>query len=220
VAPGEILTVYGFGAGPSNTAGFTLDPSGKVATSLNGAQVLFDGRPAPMIYGSGSQANVIVPYEVANQAATTMSLQFGGVTSAAWTVPVSASAPGIFTLASSGLGPAAVLNQDNSVNGASNPAARGSIIQIYATGEGQTSPPGVTGSVTGSDLKTPVQIVKVTIGGQDAFVQYAGSAGAAVAGLLQVNAVVPQSVAPGAAVPITVSVGGVASQSGATIAVQ
>ncbi len=220
VAPGEILTVYGFGAGPSNTAGFTLDPSGKVATSLNGAQVLFDGRPAPMIYGSGSQANVIVPYEVANQAATTMSLQFGGVTSAAWTVPVSASAPGIFTLASSGLGPAAVLNQDNSVNGASNPAARGSIIEIYATGEGQTSPPGVTGSVTGSDLKTPVQIVKVTIGGQDAFVQYAGSAGAAVAGLLQVNAVVPQSVAPGAAVPITVSVGGVASQSGATIAVQ
>ena len=76
------------------------------------------------------------------------------------------------------------------------------------------------GSVTGSDLKTPVQSVKVTIGGQDAFVQYAGSAGAAVAGLLQVNAVVPQSVAPGAAVPITVSVGGVPSQNGVTIAVQ
>ena len=220
VAPGEVLTVYGFGAGPSNTAGFTLDSSDKVATSLNGAQVLFDGRPAAMIYGSASQANVIVPYEVANQAATTMSLQFGGVKSAAWAIPVAASAPGIFTLASSGLGAAAVLNEDNSVNGPSNPAARGSIIQIYATGEGQTSPPGVTGSVTGSDLKTPVLSVKVTIGGQDAFVQYAGSAGVAVAGLLQVNAVVPQSVAPGAAVPITVSVGGVPSQNGVTLAVQ
>ncbi len=220
VAPGEILTVYGFGVGPSNTAGFTLDPSGKVATSLNGAQVLFDGRPAPMIYGAASQANVIVPYEIAAQAATTISLQFGGVASAAWTIPVATSAPGIFTLSSNGLGPAAVLNQDNSVNSATNPAQRGSSIQIYATGEGETSPDGVTGSVIGTDLKTPVLSVKVSIGGQDAVVQYAGSAGASVAGLFQVNAVVPQAVAPSAAVPITVSVGGVPSQSGVTIAVQ
>jgi uncharacterized protein (TIGR03437 family) len=220
VAPGEILTVYGFGVGPSNTAGFTLDPSGKVATSINGAQVLFDGRPAPMIYGSASQANVIVPYEIAAQATTTLSLQFGGVTSAAWTIPVAAAAPGIFTLASSGLGPAAVLNQDNSVNSATNPAPRGSIIQIYATGEGETSPQGVTGSVIGTDLKKPILSVKVGIGGQDAVVQYAGSAGASVAGLFQVNAVIPQAVAPGAAVPITVSVGGVPSQNGVTITVQ
>jgi uncharacterized protein (TIGR03437 family) len=220
VAPGEILSIYGFGAGPSNTAGFTLDPSGRVATSLNGAQVLFDGRPAPMIYGSASQANVIVPYEVVNHATTTIALQFGGVTSAAWDIPVAAAAPGIFTLGSTGIGPAAVLNQDNSVNGPSNPAARGSTIQIYATGEGQTSPPGVTGSVIGSDLKRPVLPVMVTIGGQDALVQYAGSAGGSVAGLFQVNAVVPQTVAPGALVPISVSVGGVPSQSGVTIAVQ
>jgi len=220
VAPGEILTIYGFGAGPSKIAGITLDPSGKVATTLNGAQVLFDGRPAPMIYGSAPQANVIVPYEVAGHATTTLALQFGGVTSAAWTIPVAASAPGIFSLGSNGLGPAAVLNQDNSVNSASSPAPRGSIIQIYATGEGQTSPDGVTGSIIGTGLKTPVLAVKVTIGGQDAFVQYAGSAGDSIAGLFQVNAVVPPGVAPGPAIPISVSVGGVPSQNGVTIAVQ
>ncbi len=220
VAPGEILTIYGFGAGPSNTAGFTLDASGNVATSLNGAQVLFDGRPAPMIYGSAYMANVIVPYEIANQATTTIELQYGGVTSAGWSVPVAASAPGIFTLGAAGLGQGAVLNQDNSVNGASNPAARGSVIQIYATGEGQTSPPGVTGSVIGTDLKRPILPVTVSIGGQDAVVQYKGSAGDSVAGLLQVNAIVPQSVIPGAAVPVIVSVGGVPSQGGVTVAVQ
>ena len=142
VAPGEILTVYGFGAGPSNTAGFTLNASGSVATSLNGAQVLFDGNPAPMIYGSAYQANVIVPYEVANQATTTIALQYGGVTSSAWSVPVAASAPGVFTIGATGLGQAAVLNQDSSVNSASNPAPRGSVIQIYATGEGQNVPAG------------------------------------------------------------------------------
>jgi uncharacterized protein (TIGR03437 family) len=220
VAPGEILTIFGFGAGPSNTAGFTLDPSGKVANSLNGAQVLFDGRPAPMIYGSASQVNVIVPYEVAGQATTTVALKFGALTSGAWTIPVAATAPGIFTLASSGVGQAAVLNQDNSVNDPSHPAARGSIIQIYATGEGQTAPLGVTGAITGSDLKTPLLPVKVAIGGQDALVQFAGSAGNAVDGLFQVNAVVPQAATPGTAVPIAISVGGVASQSGVTIAVQ
>jgi uncharacterized protein (TIGR03437 family) len=220
VAPGEILTIFGFGAGPSNTAGFTLDPSGKVANSLNGAQVLFDGRPAPMIFGSAAQANVIVPYEVAGQATTTVALKFGALTSGAWTIPVAATAPGIFTLASSGVGAAAVLNQDNSVNDPSHPAARGSIIQIYATGEGQTTPLGVTGAIIGSDLKTPLLPVKVAIGGQDALVQFAGSAGNAVAGLFQVNAVVPQTVTPGTVVPIAISVGGVASQSGVTIAVQ
>ena len=78
----------------------------------------------------------------------------------------------------------------------------------------------MTGSVIGTDLKTPVLAVKVTIGGQDAVVQYAGSAGASVAGLFQVNAVVPSSVSPGGSVPISVSVGGVPSQNGVTIAVR
>ncbi len=220
VSPGEILTIYGFGAGPSNTSGFTLNAAGNVATSLNGAQVLFDGNPAPMIYGSAYQANVIVPYEVANQAATTIALQYGGVTSGGWSVPVVASAPGIFTIGSTGLGQGAVLNQDNSVNSASNAAPRSSVIQIYATGEGQTSPPGVTGSVIVTDLKRPVLPVTVSIGNQNAVVQYAGSSGEAIAGLLQVNAVVPQSVTPGVAVPIVVSVGGVPTQGGVTIAVQ
>jgi uncharacterized protein (TIGR03437 family) len=220
VSPGEILTIYGFGAGPSNAAGFTLNTAGNVATTLNGAQVLFDGNPAPMVYGSAYQSNVIVPYEVANQTTTTIALQFGGVTSGGWALPVVPAAPGIFTIGATGLGQGAVLNQDNSVNGASNPAARGSVIQIFATGEGQTSPPGVTGSVIVTGLKRPILPVTVSIGNQNAVVQYAGSAGDSVAGLLQVNAVVPQGVTPGAALPIVVSVGGIPSQGGVTVAVQ
>jgi len=115
VAPGEILTIYGFGVGPSNAAGFTLNPAGNVATSLNGAQVLFDGNPAPMIYGSAYQANVIVPYEIAGHATTTIALQYGGVTSGGWSVPVVASAPGLFTIGATGVGQAAVLNQNGSL---------------------------------------------------------------------------------------------------------
>jgi uncharacterized protein (TIGR03437 family) len=51
-------------------------------------------------------------------------------------------------------------------------------------------------------------------------VQYAGSAPGEIAGLLQVNAVVPQGVGPGSVVPVTVSVGGIASQAGVRIAVK
>jgi uncharacterized protein (TIGR03437 family) len=93
-------------------------------------------------------------------------------------------------------------------------------LQIYGTGEGQTSPAGVTGTVNGTDLKTPIAPVKVTIGDQDAVVQYAGAAGNSVAGLFQVNVIVPQSIAPGSAIPIRISVGGVLSPPGPTIATQ
>ena len=113
-----------------------------------------------------------------------------------------------------------MLNQDSTSNGPSNPASIGTVIQIYATGEGQTSPLGVTGSVTQSNTKTPVLPVTVTIGGINAAVSYAGSAPDAVAGLLQINAVVPPGVTPGSAVPITLKVGNAVSQDGVTIAVK
>jgi uncharacterized protein (TIGR03437 family) len=164
-----------------------------------------------------------VPYEVTGQSSTLMQVSYtattGTLQTAVWALPVAASAPGVFTVDATGTGQAAVVNQDGSVNSAANPAARGSVVSIYATGEGQTSPAGVTGSVTGSNPQSPVLPVTVTIGGVAAAVQYAGSAPNEVAGLLQVNAVVPPGVGPGSAVPVTVSVGGVVSQGVVVIAV-
>ena len=81
-------------------------------------------------------------------------------------------------------------------------------------------PAGVTGSVTDRDTKKPALPVSVTIGGIDAQVLYAGSAPEAIAGLLQANVVVPRTAQPGAAVPITIKIGGLQTQIGATIAIQ
>jgi uncharacterized protein (TIGR03437 family) len=195
LSPGEIISIYGAGLG---------------------APVSFDGVAAPLLYVSSSQINAAVPYSVSGKDVTMIKVQNG----ATWGVPIAPSVPGIFTLDASGAGRGAVLNQDSTVNDVSHPAARGSVIQIYATGEGDTSPPGVTGSVTHGDLKKPLLPVTVTIGKFDAAVQYAGSAPEAVAGLFQVNAVVPQGVTAGPAVPITVTVGSARSQDGVTIAVQ
>jgi uncharacterized protein (TIGR03437 family) len=217
VAPGEIVTLFGQGIGPNNPAGFALGPDGKIATNLGGAQVMFDGVAAPVIYASSTQVNAVVPYEVSGSSATNVSVLFGGTTIAAGAYAVAPASPGIFTV---GEGEAAVLNQDHSLNSPANPAARGSIIQIYGTGAGATTPAGVTGEITGSASKIPLLPAKVTIGGTAATVVYAGSAPDAISGLVQVNAIVPMNVTPGPSLPIVVSIGDSPSQKNVAIAVQ
>ena len=220
ISPGEIISIHGLGVGPAAIRGFMLDDSGNVATSLGSVEILFDGKPAPLLYASPTQVNAIVPYEVSGKATTTIQVVNNGISSAAWAIPVSAAAPGIFTQDETGQGPAAVLNQDNSVNGPSNPALRGTVIQVFATGGGQTSPPAMTASIT--PMASPILAagVAVSIGGVNAQVVYAGAAPEEVAGLVQVNAVVPDSVTPGAAVPVAITIGGMTSADGAMIAVQ
>ena len=219
LAPGEIFTIFGLGIGPAPT-GMQLDTAGKVATTLSGTQVMVNDVAAPLVYASPGQLNAIVPYETATNGVARVRVTLLGQASGAWDVPLAGAAPAIFTVGSTGVGQGAVLNQDSSLNGPSNPAAPGSVIQIFATGEGQTSPPGQTGTITGSSGGAPVLHVKVTIGGIDAVLQFAGSAPTAVAGLLQVNAIVPQGAPSGPAVPIVLSLGGVPSPGGVTIAIQ
>jgi uncharacterized protein (TIGR03437 family) len=62
--------------------------------------------------------------------------------------------------------------------------------------------------------------VQVSIGGTPAQGLYAGPATGEVEGVIQTNAVVPQSATPGAAVPVLATIGGIASQAGTTIAIQ
>ena len=220
VAPGELLSLFGQSIGPYAPAGLVLDAKGMVPTNLGGVQVLFDQIPAPIIYVSSTQINLIVPYEVAGQAFTTISIAWNGSTIPAGGVTVAPAAPGIFTVDSTGLGQGAVLNMDNSMNGPSAPAARGSILQIFATGAGVTSPAGITGEITPSDTKLPVLPVTVSIGGTSAQVVYAGAAPYAVSGLFQVNAVVPETVVPGSEVPILLTVGRLQSPPNTTVAVK
>jgi uncharacterized protein (TIGR03437 family) len=220
LAPGEIVAIHGSGVGTPDPMGIDFDATGNIARTLNGLRVLFDGMPAPIVYSSVFQTNVIVPYEIGGRQTTSVQVDSGGSLSDAISLPVAVSAPALFTINSSGLGAASVRNQDNSANDPSNPADRGSTIQIYATGEGQTLPAGITGSVTHKETRKPALPVNVTIGGVEAQVLYAGSAPEAISGLLQVNAVVPQAAQPGAAVSITLKIGASQTQTGATIAIR
>jgi len=199
-APGEIVTLFG--------TAFCGD-----------AKVFFDGRAAPLIYASLTQVSAVVPYAVAGKSSTRSEVECRGQRSEAVVLAVAESAPGIFTVDSSGRGPGAILNPDNSVNSASNPAARGSAVQIFATGEGQTDPPGVDGQPGSDPLPKPRLPVSVTIGGLPARVLYAGGAPGLIAGVFQVNAQVPESLAAGPQ-EIVLTVGTATSQRGVTVAVK
>jgi uncharacterized protein (TIGR03437 family) len=185
--------------------------------------LLIGGVSAPIIYESASQVNAAVPYEVASNqvpsgGVATVQLIAGGVSSPTWSVPLAPATPAIFTTGSTGIGQGAVLNQDNSVNSASNPAITGTMVQIFATGGGQTSPASVTGSVADS-AENSLLPVTVTIDGQNAVVTYQGSAPGEVSGLLQVNAVIPAGASTGSDT-LTLAINGQKSQQGVTIAVK
>jgi uncharacterized protein (TIGR03437 family) len=133
-------------------------------------------------------------------------------------VAAASTAPGVFTADGSGSGQAAATNQDGTRNGTASPAPAGSVLSLYATGEGQTSPAGVDGKLAAVPLPQPLAAVTVTLGGVAAEVRYAGGAPGLIAGVMQVNVVVPGGLA--GAVPVVLTVGGVASQGGVTVAVR
>jgi len=219
IAPGEIVSLFGTSLGPATGVGAEVDPAtGRLATTRAGVTVLFNDVPGPLFFVRQDQVNVQAPYELAGQTSARIVVRFGDAVSPPATVPVTPASPGIFAVRA-GTGQAALLNQDSSVNSAANPAARGSVVLIYLTGQGATQPAAVTGQLTREPFPAPILPVNVTIGGRPAQTRFVGLA-PGFAGLLQINAVVPDDVTPGDATPLVVTVGQVASQAGVTLAVR
>jgi uncharacterized protein (TIGR03437 family) len=230
VSPGEVLTISGTALGPTPAVGVILDSNGNVSTTSGGVQVLFNGIAAPILYASATQANVIVPYQLAGILSPSVWVKYQGQTSNAVTLSVTATAPGVYTQNMQGSGPAAVYNQNGSVNSPSNPEKKGNVIELFITGEGQTSPPSVTGVVNPissiSQIPKPLLPIAVQIGGQPATITfygevpfYQGNQLVYVSGVLQIDAIIPAATASGN-VSLVVTVGYTSSQSNMTLSVQ
>jgi uncharacterized protein (TIGR03437 family) len=191
VAPGEFVSLFGEGLGP------------------DGTEVLFNGQPATPSYAGATQVNVEAPYSIAGANSVDIQVTVGGVVRAEATAGVVDAAPALFTIAG-GTGQAAALNQDGTLNSAANPADRGSVVVLFATGDG----------VRNNDTsETPALGARVSIGGYAAELDYAGMA-PGFPGLLQVNARVPGGYAPSGMLPVVLQVGTAVSQAGVEIAVK
>jgi uncharacterized protein (TIGR03437 family) len=222
VSPGEIVALFGDNLGPASIA---ITQAGDISNgifpnTLAGTQVLFDGVPAPLLYTLKGQVSAVVPYGVAGKASTQVQVSYQGSVSNTMTVPVRATTPAIFSLDASGVGPGAILNQDLSINTTGNAAERLSVIALYCTGGGVTTPASTDGAVIGDASFVLAQTPVVTIGGLNAAVKYAGAAPGSVAGLTQINVEVPASVTPGLALAVIVRIGDFASTGSVTVAVK
>ena len=224
VSPNQVVTVFGPGVGPARDRDLEINDD-RVTRQLGANQVLFDGDPAPLLFLSGQQLNLITPLSLRGKTETEMQIETEGGWSQIIRLGVKPAAPGLFTLNASGRGQAAALNtaSDGSltVNGAGSPIPRAGVLVLYATGLG-TADQGEDGQVvdpTGQNLPRPDLPIKVKIGGVEARVIYAGGAPGLVLGVWQLNVEVPLDIEPGQ-VSVTIEVNGETSPGGVTIAVE
>ena len=187
-----------------------------------------DGQAAPLLYVSPGQVTVQVPYEVTLGAGKQISVTKAGSAPATATATITARVPGIFTSDGSGVGQAAVLNYNAftaqyTLNSSTNPAKLGDIIVLYLTGEGDynltlTPRTGLVIPLTMIPLPQLSPLPTVMIGGAAATVSYAGPLYGSMLGLLQMNVFVPATSTTGVAVPVSVTIGGITTQSNVTVA--
>jgi uncharacterized protein (TIGR03437 family) len=202
IAPGELLTIFGPGLGPQTPQSFTLDASGFVPRSLAGVQVLVGGTPAPVLYVSAGQIEVVTPFGVAGKDTVNVQVLLNGAATPDFSSPVVPTFPGIFRLDGKH---AAAINEDGTVNSADHPAKAGSVVALWVTGVANNYlPPPADGQV-----QTAAQdefCCQAQIYGQPASVLYGGTAPGMVAGVWQVNVRLPESAS--VEVTITLAAGG------------
>ncbi|MGB7763214.1 MAG: SBBP repeat-containing protein [Bryobacteraceae bacterium] len=172
VAPGQLVSLFGYELGPqTGVSGFASNQT-SFPTSLANVQVTFDGVPAPLLYVSSSQINAQVPFEVASNASTVMTVSVAPDSAGAYATAatrmfaVAGSSPSLFLNLSAptpncsplafsfnGFTPLVALNSDGSLNGCGNPAKPGSTVTVFLNGVA-AMPNGsfpATGSIAGSN---------------------------------------------------------------------
>jgi len=208
VAPGEFVTIYGSGLSSVTQSAQSLP----LPLTLGNVKVTVNGRPAALDYVSPTQINLLIPIETAETYAT-FQVTNNKVASNQVTVYTNLTAPGVFTAANLdgtfplGIGPAAVTHLNYSVVTEDNPAVAGETLVLYLTGLGAVTPPVADGAAGSSNpLSTAneypgsigVDILDSTGADVDAALSFAGLA-PALAGVYQINFVVPSGLSSGLA---------------------
>jgi quinohemoprotein ethanol dehydrogenase len=221
VAPGQLVTIFGRGIGPESGVFAPVSPDSRnLPIQLGDTQVFFNGIAAPLLYAQANQVNAIVPFEVAGRDSAQVQIsRGGGQTTQLATVSIVPAQPGIFTARGVASGQGIVLNQDGTPNSAGNPAARGSVVSIFATGAGQTNPAGMNGAFARDDSMKMALPVTVLIGGIGAETVNARVPRGVFAGIVQADVRVPADAPSGSEVALELATGEVISPP-ATIAVR
>jgi uncharacterized protein (TIGR03437 family) len=207
LAPGSIAAVFGSFGVTGSAQNLPLP------TMISGLSMQFVGAyAAPLFAVSSNQANVQIPWELAGLTTVTLAASSNGQAGTPQALNLATFAPGIFTTTADGAGQGVIVDGSYRIFDASHPATAGSSVAIiYCTGLGPVTNQPVTGAA--SPANPPAQTINtptVAIGGGKARVLFSGLAPGLV-GAYQVNVEVPADSALGSAVPVSISVGGITS---------
>jgi uncharacterized protein (TIGR03437 family) len=218
LAPGAFTAI--FPAAPTSTgnsgsatppnviaAGTDSATSFPLPTTLADTQVIVNGTPSSLLFVSPGQINLPLSLslptggtvDVQTVRASTGQVYGGGE------LQLASASPGLFVIGGGQTGQVAALNQDGTVNSATNPVLRGQVIQLYGTGQGVVPGAPPDGQPGTGPLPTPTnpQILLGTSFVPAANIQYSGLAPALV-GVWQINLQIPTSAPTGSGTPITV----------------
>jgi len=222
LVPGSLATLFG-----TNLAAAVVVSPQPLARALGGFSRILSTTPAPLLFVAPGQTNFQVPWFVnINQPVETGARLIQGTQVFDTRIRLVPYKPAIFSTNQSGAGQGAITISGTGLVaapagaiGQSRPARRGEFIEIYATGLGAVTNTPFTGDpATANPLSRTTTTPVVTIGERPARVIFAGLAPGFI-GLYQVNTDVPADAPTGEAVPVVLTIGGVASN-GVTIAVQ
>jgi len=193
IAPGELINIAGQNLGPSDTVTAQLDATGQLPFLLGGTSVSFNGYSAPLLSVQNGLIACFAPFEISGSTEVIASVD--GQSSNGLRVATSASAPYFL----------AIINQDGSINSASDPAPQGSVLTLYVTGLGLTSPLSQDGSVSAPPLAVPMASISAYINSNPVQPQFVGAADGLIAGITQLNIQVPVAAYPSNAVSISIN---------------
>jgi uncharacterized protein (TIGR03437 family) len=221
LAPGSIVAIFGTNLTDGSSC---LEPtcgpafqSGRLNTTLSGAQVTVNGTPAPIFYASPLQIGIQIPAELTTETASVV-VSAGGAASLTQQIDLVYASPGIFTTTANGKGVGAVTHADGSAVNSQHPAVPNEVVILYATGFGQVQPDVPTGALPlagGSMASAPVT---VSVDGVSVVPEFAGLSGCCV-GENQVNFRIPSGTRSGNDIPVALTVGAQQSNQ-VTISVQ
>ena len=213
VAPGSLISIFG-----ANLAEFLGSASSlPLPIALKHTSVSFDfpeegiSVPSPLIFASGGQLNVQVPWEFAGLNFAFVKVRIEDSASFTFEPELADHAPGIFEFDLGDTRYGVITHADGNVVTAQNPARPGETVVIYGTGFGPVDTPQKTGLAAPNRLTRTRRLPQVSVADQQATVSFSGLTPGFV-GLYQINAKLPASL-PSGTQQLIISANGIESNS-------
>ncbi|HWE49701.1 MAG TPA: hypothetical protein VG273_07935 [Bryobacteraceae bacterium] len=222
-APGDLVCLFGTQLAAQGTS--ATNPGTPWSATLGTSQVLVNGAPVPLYYVSPLQINFQIPYSLTAGQIATVQVVNNGVPGNIRSITIAANTPRILLWGLFAGNYGIAVNTDGSLalpasltvpGFVSHPAKPGDTLTIYGLGFGQTSPAAVEGAAASTTTLQNAPDATVLFDGQfngqpvttKAF--FAGLSPGSV-GLYQVNVTIPAGVPLSTSIPVTVTIGGNAS---------